>query len=87
MKIRKQNVNWVFWISFDKRDWFCRFWKTRNANSIEFQLFKLRISIGMPWLEDVVLSKMRDYGSKAFKQIDETNKANLNHSFSFLVKV
>lgn len=70
-------VPWVFYISIRQREWFSKFWKTRGANFIEFQLFRLQINIGLPWKKIVVISHLRDYNS--IKSILETNKANLKN--------
>jgi hypothetical protein len=45
---------WVFWIRFEKRDWFCNFWKSRGSNCLDIHIFKLHISIGMPWHKEVL---------------------------------
>lgn len=84
MKTKK--VKWVFWISFEKRNWFNNIWHTRGSNYLDIQLFKIRVSIGMPWLKRVVESKIRDYGQDGMlREINKANSGNLNHWFSFLI--
>jgi hypothetical protein len=83
-KIETANYPWVFWIDISYRPkWFKWFWSTRGANYIEFQVIIFRISIGMPWIKDVVSANQRDFGSA--KCIHKTNKDNLRNRFSFLI--
>lgn len=79
-------IKWVFWIAFEKRDWFNNIWYTRGSNYLDIQFFKIRISIGMPWLKAAYLSKVRDYGQTgAMTEINKANAGNLNLWFSFLI--
>lgn len=84
MKQITANVQWVFWINFSFRKWFKFYWTTRGANFKEIQIWRLRISIGRPWLDCYVKSQHRDYSST--KYITQTNKDNLKRLFAFKVQ-
>lgn len=83
MKTEISNMDWVFWIQIEKRDWFKRFWKSRGANSLTVHFFKWHISIGMPWLQNAV-------NESSLESINETNRMNLegvkNHGRFRIVK-
>lgn len=64
------NIEWVFWIEIEKRDWFKNFWKSRGANALIIHFFKWHISIGMPWLQSAV-------DKSSLESINETNRMNL----------
>ena len=84
-KLPISNYPWVFWITIRWRpEWFSFYWTIRGANFRDVQLWKLHISIGRPWLQVLMDSHQRDYGSA--KDIHETNKGNLRNRFSILLK-
>ena len=64
---------WVFWIRFEKRDWFCNFWKSRGSNCLDIQIFKLHISIGMPW-HKAVLKYASEDTLNGFEPLKSANK-------------
>jgi len=65
----------VFWITFEKRQWFSKLWKTRGANFMNIQIFGLMISIGLPWKNVYINVHNRDY--RTLKHLKTTNDANL----------
>lgn len=75
MTEKKIKFPWVFWISIRKRDWFKKFWKSRGANHLDIQFFKLYITIGLPW-KQIVLKKAIEgnYNINGLKALKETNK-------------
>ena len=75
---------WVLWFSISKRkQWFSYWWRTRGANYVEFQVWIFRITIGMPWINDVLLQHIKDYGD--LRNAKKTNKLNLHSWFSFQI--
>jgi len=66
--------SWVFWLQIEKRDWFKNIWKSRGANSLTIHFYGYHISIGMPWLKNVIEYHERD---NSLHQIYKTNKANI----------
>jgi hypothetical protein len=85
MKPDYANYPWVFWITIRYRPrWFKRFWESRGANYVEYQLWVFQVIIGRPWLRGPVESHQRDFGSA--KYVHNCNKENLRHWFSFKMK-
>lgn len=83
-EIKTVDFPWVFWISFSYRpQWFSKWWRTRGANYVEYQVWLFRITIGRPWFDGAAFGSRRDYGS--YNQMRETNENNLRQPFSFLV--
>jgi len=77
MESKLEKVDWVFWVQIEKRDWFKRFWKSRGSNSLNIQFFKWYISIGMPWLKEVIDKADVNYplgGIKHFHKVNEVNR-------------
>ena len=70
--MKKEKIPWVFWVSIKKRDWFCNFWVNRYSNSICIQIYKIHISIGMPWHKKVVEYYKEKFND--FNSITNTNK-------------
>lgn len=85
-KIETANYPWVFWINISYRpQWFKKFWKTRGANYVEYQVWVFKISIGQPWFKGALDAHQRDYGSA--KHIHKTNQDILhNTKLSILIK-
>ena len=65
---------WVFWLRFEKRDWFSNFWKSRGANFLEIQIFKLCISIGLPWNKEVLKQVDVNYPLEGLNHLRKTNE-------------
>ncbi len=65
---------WVFWVRFEKRNWFCNFWKSRGSNCLDIQIFKLRISIGMPWHKEVLRKASVNYPMEGLNHCRKTNE-------------
>ena len=65
---------WVFWIRFEKRDWFCNFWKSRGSNCLDIQIFKLHISIGMPWHKEVLRKADVNYPLEGLNHCRKANE-------------
>lgn len=63
------NIDWVFWVQIQRRDWFKIFWKSRGANFLTLHFLKWHISIGMPWLRSSV-------DSTPIESISKTNELN-----------
>lgn len=83
-RIKAAKLPWVFWINISiRRKWFSKWWKTRGSNYVEYQLWIFRISIGRPWIQDVVYRYRKDRGSYA--SIRETNEANLRQRFAIKI--
>jgi hypothetical protein len=72
----KGKIDWIFYIQIEKRDWFKRFWKSRGSNCLNIQFFKWHISIGMPWLQDVVDKADVLYPLSGINHFHKTNEAN-----------
>ena len=47
-------VSWIFWINIRHKKWFTNTFKTRGANFLEIHFYGHEISIGMPWMKQVV---------------------------------
>lgn len=73
-----KKIDWVFWINIEKRKgWFNKFWYSRGANSLDIQILKYRILIGMPWLRSVIEKADINYpleGIKHFEKVNESNR-------------
>lgn len=76
IELTKIKFPWVFWIRFEKRQWFSKLWKSRGANFMDIQIFNIHISIGMPWKKMYMNSNMRDY--RSLKHMKHTNSVNRN---------
>lgn len=83
-KIETANYPWVFWVNIGWRKWFTFFWKTRGANFMDIQIWRMHISIGMPWYKGYLKGCQRDHGSA--KNIHKTNQDNLKAPLSVLIK-
>jgi hypothetical protein len=73
-KTNKYIYPWVFWIRFS----ICSrmssaFWYSRGANVIDIQLYKLRMSIGLPWLQTVLSYYANNSINKSFEHLKTTN--------------
>lgn len=66
---------WVFWLRFEKRDWFTNFWKSRGANCLDIQIYKLHISIGMPWHTEVLRKAEVNYPLEGLDHCKKTNES------------
>lgn len=76
---------WVFWFRISiRKDWFKYWWKTRGSNYIEFQVWILRISIGLPWHKNVKEYYLNQYGN--LNHLDKTNLDNLKAPLTLLIK-
>jgi dTDP-4-dehydrorhamnose 3,5-epimerase-like enzyme len=49
-----KNYPWVFWVRVEKRDWFAKFYKSRESNALDLQFFNWHISLGRPWHQEVL---------------------------------
>ena len=79
MKTTKK-TNWVFWFKISiRRKWFSYWWSTRGANFKEYQIWIFKISIGQPWLHDVIEQETKGHA-------DNVNSDNKKMSFSRLIK-
>jgi hypothetical protein len=74
MKEEKIYYPWVFWLSFERRKWFKRFWKSRGANSLDIQFFNLHISVGMPWNQHVLRGAVANYPLEGLDHFRKTNE-------------
>lgn len=75
---------WVLWLNITiRRNWFTNLWYTRGSNFFEAQVWIFKISIGMPWIKDVLVGKIRDYGS--LKTAKETNEGILKNTKSIQI--
>jgi len=78
MKKINKNLPWILRLNVEiRKDWFSYWWSTRGANFKEFQIWIFKISIGMPWKEIAVKSKLRDYGN--LSSIKQTNDGMINN--------
>jgi hypothetical protein len=68
-----KKIDWVFWVQIEKRDWFRYAWKWRGSNCLNLHFYGYHISIGMPWLQNVIDYHVRD---NSLHQIERTNEAN-----------
>ena len=66
---------WVFWIRFETRDWFTNFWKSRGSNCLDIQIYKLHISIGMPWHQEVLKKQKENYPLQGLNHCKEANES------------
>lgn len=68
-----KRLPWVLYISIKvRRNWFSYWWSTRGSNFKEVQIWIFQINIGMPWNENALKSKVRDYGSlEGVKKIND----------------
>ena len=81
---KKSKFPWVFWLSISWRpNWFKYFWSTRGANFYELQIWKFKVSIGRPWILDVIHNYRKDYGT--LNHVRETNRLNLKRKASLLI--
>jgi len=64
---------WVFWIRFEKREWFSNFWKARGSNCLDIQIFKIHVSIGMPWHKEALRYASEDT-LNGYKPLISANK-------------
>jgi hypothetical protein len=71
--MKQTALEWVFWIQIEKRDWFKNIWKSRGANALTIHFYGYHISIGMPWVKNVIEYHQQD---NSMYQIESTNKAN-----------
>ena len=75
---KTSNIDWVFWIQIQKREgFFKRFWKSRGSNGLDIQIYNWHISIGLPWLKEVVDKADANYpleGINHFYKINESNR-------------
>jgi hypothetical protein len=53
MNSKLEKIDWVFWITVEKRDWFTNFWKLRGSNCLNIQIYNYHIGIGLPWHKEV----------------------------------
>jgi len=77
MESKLGRIDWVFWVQIEKRDWFKKIWKSRGSNSLNIQFFKWYISIGMPWLKEIVDKADVNYplgGINHFHKVNEVNR-------------
>ncbi len=73
-------VEWVFFISFEKRKWFTWFWKNRTANTYEIQVFNIHMIVGMPWHEEFIKRQYKDsWCSDWIKSFEQTNAIHQKH--------
>jgi len=81
----KAKIPFVFYIDVKYcPQWFSYFWKNRGANYFEFQFWKIRVDIGMPWHKSFVENIYHSYNN--FDYIHNANSQNLkNGLFSFLI--
>lgn len=69
---RTKRTDWVFWLQIERRDWFRKVWKSRGSNNLNIHFYGYHISIGLPWLKDVIEYHERE-GSN---EIERTNLMN-----------
>ena len=72
----KKKIQWVFWLTIEKRQWFKKFWKSRSANSMDIQILNYRISIGMPWHKTVIEMAGINYPLEGIDHMLKTNEQN-----------
>jgi hypothetical protein len=75
---------WVFWFRINiRKNWFSYWYKTRGSNYIEFQIWIIKISIGLPWSENVKKYFLDQYGN--LKLLDRVNQNNLKSPLTLLI--
>jgi hypothetical protein len=69
-------VDWIFWVSIEKREWFKNFWKSRGSNCVDIQIYNYHISIGLPWHKEVIRKADVNHPLEGITHIFRTNEQN-----------
>lgn len=79
-----KNFPWILHLKVEvRKDWFSKLWKTRGANYLELQVWIFKITIGMPWIKDVLADYLANYKSLDIPKA--TNNSFLAHSPSIQI--
>lgn len=91
MDLKNNNIDlkkfpWIFWLHisfYNPKKWFTPFWSTRGSNHYQLKCYCIEISIGRPWIEDV-LKRQLEFDNK-LTSAKNTNNSNLNARFSIRI--